>query len=50
MSLSAITDSLISRRRFSCSKLEICQVTILDNHIGYENKGRDHTALAIDIE
>ena len=48
MSLSAITDSLISRRRFSRSKLEICQVTFLVNQIGYENKGRDHTALDIE--
>ena len=47
MSLSAITESLISRRRFSCSKLEICQATFLVNHIGYKNKGRDHTALDI---
>ena len=48
MSLSAITDSLISRRRFSRSKLEICQVTFFVNQIGYENKGREHTVLDIE--
>ena len=47
MALSAITDSLIFRRRFSSSQLEIFQVLFLVNHIGYENKGRDHTALDI---
>ena len=42
--------ALIGSLGYLCSKLEICRVTFLVNHIGYENKGRDHTALAIDIK